>query len=249
MAVIDNVRGRGRGPPETLIHRQTSARLSARPPSRASRSGSTPIRPSTRSTAGTSTPTPRSRRILAILTTTAEGTLTGTISGFMQDGQSIGSGWKVELGAAPDDHEDAAFDPMMPALLSRPIETASPTPKTALWAPSGTRRPWGPGTPRSSTTAASTRCRAGVTGTFHVGQEGHPINMVGAFAASNQEADAAETTERLSPTSLSFPRRSRERPAGFFFDRSRVPGLDWFFQAVGAAEPVRSVKRYSCLIP
>ena len=30
----------------------------------------------------------------------------------------------------------------------------------------------------------------GVTGTFHVGQESHPINMVGAFAASNQEADA-----------------------------------------------------------
>ena len=29
----------------------------------------------------------------------------------------------------------------------------------------------------------------GVTGTFHVGETGHPINMIGAFAASNQEAD------------------------------------------------------------
>ena len=121
---------------------------------------------------------------------TAAGTLTGTISGFMQDGQSIGSGWKVELGAAPEG--GAAFDPMAGATIT-PDDTDDTVAVIAGIANSAlgtfgnqkTMGTWNAALVGSRNDAMP----GGVTGTFHVGEQGHPINMVGAFATSNQEAD------------------------------------------------------------
>ena len=119
---------------------------------------------------------------------TAPGTMTGTISGFMQDGVSIGSGWKVELGA--DAGQDSDFDPMMGATMA---DTGVGDTENGALGTFGNQKIMGTwnATFQDGSTGGSRNdtMPGGVTGTFHVGQESHPINMVGAFAASNQEAD------------------------------------------------------------
>ena len=117
---------------------------------------------------------------------TDDGTLTGTISGFMQDGQSIGSGWKVELGAAPANPGDP-FDPMTGAVITSDGMVAD-TENGALGT-FGNQKTMGTWNAALVDDSRIDTMPGGVTGTFHVGQESHPINMVGAFAASNQEAD------------------------------------------------------------
>jgi hypothetical protein len=121
---------------------------------------------------------------------TNAGTLTGTISGFMQDGQSIGSGWKVELGAAAAQVVDGSgpiiFDPMTGALIT--VGAVDDTENGALGT-FGTQSTMGTWNAMFQDDSRIDTMPGGVTGTFHVGEQGHPINMVGAFAASNQEAD------------------------------------------------------------
>ena len=106
------------------------------------------------------------------------GTLAGTIDGFMQDGQPIGSGWKVELGVASDPKTGAGISNGAVVDQNNGALGTFGTQKTAgTWNAmfhDNDRRDGMPG---------------GVGGTFHVGETGHPINMIGAFAASNQEAD------------------------------------------------------------
>ena len=119
------------------------------------------------------------------------GMLSGTIDNFQQDGTPLGSGWRVTLGGAPatdgDPFDPQSMSPIDPNLTGGGIgvtgvaNNAQGTfgdQKTlgtwnALFADGG-RRDDMPG---------------GVVGQFHIGEANHPINMVGAFAASNQEAD------------------------------------------------------------
>ena len=94
--------------------------------------------------------------------------LKGTIDGFESDGEPIGSGWKVTLSSATvnsgavDGNAEGKFG------------TQETTGKWAANYYDNTRRDNMPGA---------------VGGTFSIGQTSHPINMVGAFAASNMEAD------------------------------------------------------------
>ena len=121
--------------------------------------------------------------------TADDGTLTGTISGFMQDGQSIGSGWKVELGAAATG-VPLAFDPMMGAGMAATGVVDTENGALGTFGNQKTMGTWNATFQDGSIDGSRNDTLPGaVTGTFHVGQEGHPINMVGAFAASNQEAD------------------------------------------------------------
>ena len=117
---------------------------------------------------------------------TDEGTLRGTISGFMQDGQPLASGWKVELGAAATG-DPLAFDPMTGADITVDGEVGN-TENGALGT-FGTQKTMGTWNAMLVDNTRNDSMPGGVTGTFHVGQTSHPINMVGAFAASNQEAD------------------------------------------------------------
>ena len=116
----------------------------------------------------------------------AEGTLTGTIDNFQQDGTPIGSGWKVELGAAATG-TPLAFDPKMGATITGD-GTVADTENGALGT-FGDQKTMGTWNATLVDDSRNDNMPGGVTGTFHVGQESHPVNMVGAFAASNQEAD------------------------------------------------------------
>ena len=121
---------------------------------------------------------------------TDPGTLTGTIDGFMQDGQPIGSGWKVELGAEsaiPVGGTVAVFDPKMGAeiMLTGAVEDT----ENGAMGTFGTQKTMGTWNANLVDDSRVDGMPGGVTGTFHVGETGHPINMIGAFAASNQEAD------------------------------------------------------------
>ena len=109
---------------------------------------------------------------------TAQGTLTGTIDGFMQDGQPIGSGWKVELGAASD--------PKMGATI---LSGAVANTNNGALGTFGTQETAGTWNAMFHDNSRTDEMPGAVGGTFHVGQIGHPINMIGAFSASNQEAD------------------------------------------------------------
>ena len=99
-------------------------------------------------------------------------TLKGTIDGFMQDGQPIGSGWKVELEAA---------DILAGAVAAEAGAVASGT--------FGTQKTNGTWTAMFDDASRKDSMPGAVGGTFRVGESGHPINMIGAFSASNQEAD------------------------------------------------------------
>ena len=112
----------------------------------------------------------------------AAGTLRGTIDGFMQDGQLIDSGWKVELGAASGAD---AFNPKMGAGIS---DGGAVVDQEALGT-FGTQKTAGTWAAMFHADSRRDSMPGAVGGTFHVGEDGHPINMIGAFSASNQEAD------------------------------------------------------------
>ncbi len=112
------------------------------------------------------------------------GTMTGTIDNFMQDGESIGDGWKVELAASPG--EDASFSASTGAVIAA---------TGASHQAGGAQGTFGnlkvPGAWRASFVGAERNddLPAGVIGEFHIGQPNASINMVGAFAAENQVPD------------------------------------------------------------
>ena len=118
-----------------------------------------------------------------------QGELTGTIDNFQQDGQSLGSGWKVELGAAAAEdtgNNVLTFDPKAGAnIMSGAV---APVPNGALGT-FGTQKTMGTWSANFQDDSRNDDMPGGVTGTFHVGQTSHPINMIGSFAASNQETD------------------------------------------------------------
>ena len=97
------------------------------------------------------------------------GMLKGTIDGFESDGEPIGSGWKVTLSSA-----DVSSGAVADGNATGKFGTQETTGKWVANYYDNTRRDDMPGT---------------VGGTFSIGQASHPINMVGAFAASNMEAD------------------------------------------------------------
>ena len=117
------------------------------------------------------------------------GTLTGTIDNFMSDGESIGSGWKVQLGAAAGTAGDVStFDATMGAAMTA-TGTVAALENGALGT-FGTQKTLGTWEAEFVDNSRNDPMPGGVIGGFHIGQLGHPINMIGAFAASNQEADA-----------------------------------------------------------
>ena len=117
------------------------------------------------------------------------GTLTGTISGFMQDGTPVGSGWKVELGAAAATTGDAStFDPNAGASIATNSVAIDDTADGALGT-FGTQKTLGTWGAMFVGNSRNDEMPGGVVGQFHIGVASHPVNMVGAFAASNQEAD------------------------------------------------------------
>ena len=120
----------------------------------------------------------------------AEGTLRGTIDNFMQDGTPIGSGWKVELAAARTGAGTTAdpfvFNPMTGAAIAS--GAVADTENGALGT-FGTQKTYGTWDALFVGNDRNDNMPSGVTGAFHIGEASHPINMVGAFAASNQEMD------------------------------------------------------------
>ena len=115
-------------------------------------------------------------------------TLRGTIDNFMQDGMSIGDGWKVELGAMA-----TPFDPMTGADMT--VTSATESGVTDANGNMGAMGTFGNLKTMGSWNAMlvdNTRrdgMPGGVTGHFHIGAAGDPVNMVGAFATSNTVAD------------------------------------------------------------
>ena len=95
--------------------------------------------------------------------------LKGTIDGFESDGEPIGSGWKVTLSST-----DVSNGAVADGNAKGKFGTQETTGKWAANYYDNTRRDDMPGA---------------VGGTFSIGQASHPINMVGAFAASNMEMD------------------------------------------------------------
>ena len=94
--------------------------------------------------------------------------LKGTIDGFESDGEPIGSGWKVTLSSTTVNSGAVDGD------AKGKFGTQETTGKWVANYYDNTRRDDMPGA---------------VGGTFSIGQASHPINMVGAFAASNMEMD------------------------------------------------------------
>ena len=116
---------------------------------------------------------------------TDQGTLTGTIDNFMQDGTPIASGWKIELGAAATG-TPLAFDPEAGATITGGAVADTENGAQGTF---GTQKTLGTWNAMFVGDDRNDNMPGGVTGTFHVGQTAHPINMVGGFAASNQETD------------------------------------------------------------
>ena len=119
-----------------------------------------------------------------------QGTLTGTISGFEQDGAPIGSGWKVELGAARTgsgtDADPYEFNPKTGAAIA---DGAVVDTENGARGTFGTQTTYGVWNAMFADDTREDDMPGGVTGAFHVGEASHPINMVGAFAAENQVKD------------------------------------------------------------
>ena len=117
----------------------------------------------------------------------APGTLTGTIDSFMQDGESIGDGWKVELGGAAASNTPTEFDPKVGGTIAAAgtVEAAADSAMGTF----GNQKTMGTWNAMLVDNTRNDGMPGGVTGQFHIGEASHPINMVGAFAASNMEAD------------------------------------------------------------
>ena len=114
------------------------------------------------------------------------GTLTGTISNFMQDGESIGEGWKVELGgSASANGDDGMFDPKVGADIAGSIANIADGAQGTF----GNQKTSGAWQAMFVGNSRKDKMPGGVTGEFHIGQASHPVNMTGSFAAANQEAD------------------------------------------------------------
>ena len=111
--------------------------------------------------------------------------MTGTIDNFMQDGQSIGNGWKVELADG-----QTTFNATDGATIG-----ADGTDGTEGHQANGALGTFGnfkvPGAWRARFVGNERNdpMPSGVVGEFHIGATGQPINMVGAFAAENQVPD------------------------------------------------------------
>ena len=114
----------------------------------------------------------------------APGTMTGTISGFMQDGEPVGNDWKVELGAAPTG--DAGFNPKTGAAISATGITSEANNAMGTF---GNQKTLGTWNASFEGAGRNDGMPGGVIGQFHIGETSHPINMVGAFATSNMEMD------------------------------------------------------------
>ena len=115
------------------------------------------------------------------------GTLRGTIDNFMQDGESIGDGWKVELGGAAASNTPDGFDPEVGGTIATAgtVEAAADSAMGTF----GNQKTLGTWNAMLVDNTRNDGMPGGVTGQFHIGEASHPINMVGAFAASNMEAD------------------------------------------------------------
>ena len=112
-------------------------------------------------------------------------TITGTIDNFMSDGESIGDGWKVELANTQSDA--ASFDAAAGATIASGAGlTAAAYSARGTF---GTQTTPGTWTAQFVDDSRNDAMPGGVVGTFQIGELAHPINMIGAFAASNQEAD------------------------------------------------------------
>ena len=109
------------------------------------------------------------------------GNLTGTINNFRQDGMSIDKNWSVKLDVADEDTDNIGSDFTVTA-----ADNSAEGSFGGLTTVSGTWQARFVGDERMDVMPA------GVVGEFHIGEQGDPINMVGAFAASNQEADQVE---------------------------------------------------------
>ena len=114
-------------------------------------------------------------------------TLTGTIDNFMSDGESIGDGWKVELANTHTQTDATSFDADAGATIGQgaPVAAAAYSARGTF----GSQTTFGTWTAEFVDDSRKDTMPGGVVGTFRIGDTGHPVNMVGAFAASNQEAD------------------------------------------------------------
>ena len=105
-------------------------------------------------------------------------TITGTIDNFMSDGESTGDGWKVDLASAADPNTGASI------AANTDVENV-----VGARATFGDQKTMGVWNAEFVGNSRNDNMPEGVVGTFAIGESSHPVNMVGAFAASNQEAD------------------------------------------------------------
>ena len=108
------------------------------------------------------------------------GSLTGTIDNFEQDGVSIGQGWKVVLKDLTEDTGNIGTGFAVAAAANSATGTFGRHETDGSWQA------------RFVGDGRTDPMPEGVVGEFHIGALGDPINMVGAFAASNMEADQVD---------------------------------------------------------
>ncbi len=125
----------------------------------------------------------------------AFGTLNGTIDRFMANGQPIGSGWKVEMGYVAS---KSRFDPesamsLTSLLIGSRLRILTGWPQSPgefnARGTFGSQQTFGYWGSMLLDASRNDDLPGAVGGSFHIGEPGHPIRMMGAFAATNQVPD------------------------------------------------------------
>jgi len=113
----------------------------------------------------------------------AEGTLSGTIENFMQDGKSIGNGWKVELGSWDTDKfsSDGSEVSSGNVAFNENEHNAQGT--------FGSLKLGGGWNADLVGNDRKDNAPEGVVGNYQIGSSGTAINMLGSFAAHNTSPD------------------------------------------------------------
>ncbi len=124
----------------------------------------------------------------------AFGRLKGTIDQFMANGEPIGSGWKVELANTA---AVANFDPDSGSRLGIGLggRILNPIFRNEVNARGtfGSQQTFGFWEVRFYDTSRNDLLPGAVGGEFHIGEPGHPVRMMGAFAATNQVPDLPDS--------------------------------------------------------
>jgi hypothetical protein len=124
-------------------------------------------------------------------TATDDGTMTGTISDFEQDGMSLGD-WMVQLAEGFDTGDDEEFDATMGKDIGATGALAIETTRNGARGTFGDAEVFGTWQARFSDNSRNDEMPGSIGGEFALGAENDLVRMIGAFGADNTVADSKE---------------------------------------------------------